>query len=152
MKSRVTYVTAQGLERLEEELHYLRTVKRAELAQQLADTIGDEEDNEYLLALDEQSFIEGRIQDLEALLANVQIIEPGNSNGNVQLGSRVLIREDGTPMESFTIVGSAEADPRHGLISNESPIGRALIGRSAGEVIDVETPGGNMKVKLVAIY
>ena len=76
MKAKVTYVTAQGLERLENELLYLRTVKRAEVAQHLGDTVGEEEDNEYLLALDEQAFVEGRIQEIVHLLANVQLIHP----------------------------------------------------------------------------
>lgn len=151
MRSTITYITSQGLERLENELHYLRTVKRAELAENLRDTLGDEEDNEYLLALDEQAFVEGRIQELELLLANVQLIEPGHSNGYVQMGSTVFIRENGTPMETFTIVGSAEADPQAGFISNESPLGRALIGHRAGEEVNVMTPGGQMKVHLVAV-
>lgn len=151
MTSKITYMTIQGLERLENELHYLRTVKRAELAENLRDTLGDEEDNEYLLALDEQAFVEGRIQDLELLLANVQLIEPGHSNGVVQMGSTVLIRENGTPLETFTIVGSAEANPQAGFISNESPLGRALIGHRAGEEIKVRTPEGEMQVHLVAV-
>ena len=103
MTSKITYMTFQGLERLENELHYLRTVKRAELAENLRDTLGDEEDNEYLLALDEQAFVEGRIQDLELLLANVQLIESGHSNGVVQMGSTVLIRENGTPFQRIVI-------------------------------------------------
>jgi transcription elongation factor GreA len=149
--AKVTYVTAQGLERLEDELHYLKTVRRVELAQLLADTMGDEEDNEHLLAQDEQAFVEGRIQELVNLLTNIQLIQPDNANGCVQMGSTVIIRENGTPIETYTIVGSAEANPREGLISNESPLGKALIGRKAGEDVEIMTPGGEIIVRLVAV-
>jgi transcription elongation factor GreA len=151
MKTKFTFVTAQGLKRLEEELHYLRTVKRAEIAQNLHDTVGDEEDNEYMLALDERSFIEGRIQEIERLLANVRVIGPGNSNGYVQMGSTVVVREDGTPIETYMIVGSPEANPREGFISDESPLGKALIGHRAGEDVEVDIPGGKMKYRLIAV-
>ena len=84
-------------------------------------------------------------------MANVRLIAPGNSNGYVQMGSTVVIRENGTPMENYTIVGSAEANPQEGLISNESPLGRVLISRRAGEEVDVKTPVGNKKIRLVAV-
>ena len=152
MKTKVTYVTAQGLERLETELHDLKTVKRTALAQLLCDTAGEEEDNEHLLALEEQAFVEGRIHELEILLANVKLIQPGSPDGCARMGSTIGIQENGTPIETYTIVGSAEANPKLGLISDESPIGRALIGRRAGEEVDIVTPGGKMKVRLVAVH
>jgi transcription elongation factor GreA len=151
MDHKITYVTAKGLERLENELLYLKTVKRAELAQHLRDTTGDEEDNEHLLALEEQAFVEGRIQELVHLLTNVQLIHPGSINGYAQMGRTVVIRENGTPLETYTIVGSAEANPKEGLISNESPLGKALIGRKAGEDVEIMTPGGEIIVRLVAV-
>jgi transcription elongation factor GreA len=151
MTPKVTYITSLGLERLENELYHLRTVKRAALAQHLGDTTGDEEDNEHLLALEEQSFVEGRIQEIERLLANFQLIKPGSTNGCAQMGSTVVIRENATPIETYTIVGSTEANPQEGLISNESPLGMVLIGHRAGEDVDVKTPGGNMKIHVVAV-
>ena len=151
MQSKCTKGTDQGLERLENELQNLRTVKRAEIAQNLHDTMGDEEDNEHFLALDEKYFVEGRSQEIEALLGNAKLIALGNLNGCVQLGSTIVIRENFMPMETYTIVGSAETNPQAGLISYESPLGRAHIGRRAGESIDVQVPEGKMKFHLVAV-
>ena len=151
MQSKGKNISAQGFEWFDNELHYLRTVKCAEIAQNFHDTMGDEEDNEQFLALDEKYFVEGRIQEIEILLANVQLIAPGSTNGCAQMGSTVVIRENGTPKETYTIVGSAEANPQEGLISYESPLGRALIGRRADESIDVQVPEGKMKIHLVAV-
>ena len=120
MQSKGTYITAQGFERFENELHYLRTVKRAEIAQNLLDTTVNEEDKEHFLALDEKHFVEGRIPELGAMLANAKLIALGNLNEWVQLGSTIVVRENFTPMETYKIVGSAEANPQECLISSES--------------------------------
>ena len=104
MQSNGTYITALGFEWFENELHYLRTVKRAEIAQNLHDTMGDEEDNEHFFALDEKYFIEGRIPELEAMLANAILIALGNLNEWVQLGSSIVVRENFTPMETYKLL------------------------------------------------
>ena len=114
--------------------------------------MGDCEDNEYLIALDEQAFVEGRIRQLENLLCNVKVIQPGqNHNGVVDLGSTVVIRDNNFETETYTIVGSAEADPQNGLISNVSPLGKALLGSKAGVDIQYKTPGGLLNFRVLAV-
>jgi transcription elongation factor GreA len=149
--AKVTYITPKGLSRLQNELEYLKTVKRSEIASYLQETSGDVEEPEYLFAQEEQSFVEGRIQELERLLANVQVIEPGEGSGFVEIGSTVVIKFDNTEAETYTIVGSAEADPALGLISNESPIGSALLGCQVGDEKGVNTPSGLMVYQVIAI-
>ena len=148
----VTYITSKGLEKLEAELTYLRTVKRKEIAQYLQETMGDSEDNEYLIALEEQAFVEGRIQQLENLLCNVQVIKPDQKNRSiVDLGSTVVIRDVNMELETYTIVGAAEADPQKGMISNVSPVGKALLGRKVGEDLEINTPAGLQHFRVLAI-
>ena len=119
----VNYVTPQGLAKLKAELEYFKTDKREEVARKLHDIEGDVEESDYLLALDERAFVEGRIRQIEILLGNVIIIEPHqHSNGIINLGSTVMIREENQDAETYTIVGAAEADPKDGHISNESPL------------------------------
>ena len=148
---KVTYITPKGLTRLIDELDTLRTIKRKEIVRQLQETMGEAEETEYLIALQEQSFIEGRIRDLELLLANYQVIEPGHSDGAVQLGNTVLIREEGSDIETYTIVGTAEANPGAGFISNESPLGRSLLDSRVGDDVEINAPGGTLKFRVVAI-
>ena len=149
---KVTYITPKGLQKLEAELLYLRTEKRREIANFLQETLGDVEDNEYLIAVEEQAFVEGRISQLEDLLTNVKIIEPGQkSMGVVELGSTVVIREGDIDAETFTIVGAAEADPQAGLISNESPLGKALMGSKVGNEVEIKAPVGLLKFRVLAI-
>jgi transcription elongation factor GreA len=149
---KITYVTPKGLEKLEAELLYLRTEKRREIAHYLQDTMGDVEDSEYLIAMEEQAFVEGRISQLEDLLSNIKVIEPGqNSTGVVDLGSTAVIREGDNDAETFTIVGAAEADPKKGLISNESPLGKALMGSKVGDEISFKAPAGTLKFRVLAI-
>ncbi len=148
---KVTFITAKGLAKLESELDHLRTFRRKEIAQQLQDTMGEAEEPEYLIALDEQAFNEGRIRELERLLANYQVIEPGHSNGLVQVGNTVVIRENGMEAETYTIVGTAETDPEKGFISNESPLGKALLGSRVGDDIEINAPGGLLKFRVVAV-
>ena len=149
---KVTYVTPKGLEKLEAELLYLRTEKRRQIADHLQETLGDVEDNEYLIAMEEQAFVEGRISQLEDLLANVKMIEPGQkSKGIVDLGSTVVVRESDRDAETFTVVGPAEADPLTGLISYESPLGKALMGSKVGDDIEFKAPDGILKFRVLAV-
>ena len=150
--NQLTYITPKGLEKLEAELAYLRKEKRKEIAQYLQDTMGDCEDNEYLIALDEQAFVEGRIRQLEKLLCNVKVIQPGQShNGMVDLGSTVVLRDENMGTETYTIVGSAEADRQNGMRSNVSPLGKALLGSKVGEEVEYKTPGGLLNFRVLAV-
>ena len=150
-----SYLTREGFEKSEQELEYLRTVKRKEVAQRLQDAMEDGElieNAEYEAAKNEQSFTEGRIKELEILLAIAHIIgEEANIHGVVKVGSNVTIQEDGSEPETYMIVGPAEADPLDKRISNESPIGRALINHKIGDKVKVETPGGAFCVEILAI-
>ncbi len=149
-----SYLTRQGYQKLQEELEHLRTVKRQEVAQRLHEAMeGGEliEDAEYEAAKNEQAFVEGRIQELEILLANARVIEDGVKSDVVQIATTVSIQEEGYDPEIFTIVGPAEANPREGRISNESPIGRALMGHRAGEVVTVDAPDGSFTVRIIKV-
>jgi transcription elongation factor GreA len=149
-----TYVTQEGLKKLEEELDYLRRVKRQEVAQRLHEAMEDGElieNAEYEAAKNEQAFVEGRILELEHMLAQAQVIEPGRSTGVVGIGSTVVIQEDANPAETYTIVGAAEANPREGLISNESPIGQALLDRKVGDDVEVRAPAGTIQLRIIKI-
>jgi transcription elongation factor GreA len=149
-------MTKAGKEKLEQELEYLKTVKRKEVVEriQIARSFGDlSENSEYDAAKDEQAFVESRIQMLENMIRNAKIIEEDlEKTDTVSLGRTVTFIElpDGEE-ESYTIVGSAEADPFEGKISNDSPIAKSLIGRRVGEEVTVHTPGGDMVVKIVAV-
>jgi transcription elongation factor GreA len=151
------FLTREGFQKLQEELEYLRTVKRQEVAERLHEAMeGGEliENAEYEAAKNEQAFVEGRIQELEALLANARVIEENEKEkaGIIQIGSKVTIKEEGFDAETYTIVGAAEANPREGKISNESPIGKAILGHRAGDEVQVETPGGTYKVRIIKVH
>lgn len=149
-----TFLTREGLKKLQAELHRLCSEGRRHAAQRIkeAKALGDvRESGEYEDAKVHQAFIEGRIRELELLLADVQIIEEGNGGGVVALGSQVRVRDDEGYEEMWTIVGSAEADPRNGRISNESPVGQALIGRQPGEAVEVQTPAGLTRLEILEI-
>jgi transcription elongation factor GreA len=148
MSDQAQYLTPQGLLELEARLEYLRTQRRAEVASRLHQALeeGGElvENAEYEDAKNEQAFVEGEIIRLETILSNAHIIE-GGSKDNVSLGSKVKIQEKGRKdIETYQIVGAAEANPREGKISNESPMGRALLGRKNGEKFTVHTPDGEI--------
>jgi transcription elongation factor GreA len=150
------FLTKEGYQKLQEELDHLRTTKRQEVANRLHEAMeGGEliENAEYEAAKNEQAFVEGRIQELEMLLATAKIIEEnGKKKGDmVQLGSKVTIKEGSFEPETFTIVGVAEANPRQGKISNESPIGKSILNRKVGETVKVETPGGTYNVKILKV-
>jgi len=148
------YLTPEGLRKLQEELDYLCNVRRPEIAQQIHDAKaeGDVMENAgYDEAKNEQAFVEGRILTLQAMLRRAVLIESSSSE-YVTLGSRVTIRERGSDeLETYLIVGSAEADPSDGRISNVSPIGQALMGHAVGDVVTVDTPGGELVVEIVSI-
>jgi transcription elongation factor GreA len=152
MNTKPVYLTAQGLEKLKAELNELITVDRPRVAARIheAKLDGDLSENaEYEDAKQEQSFLEGRIATLEAQLRNAAVIEKTNGD-SVSLGSKVVIKgSDGE--ETFTIVGAAEAAPREGRISNESPVGAALMGRKKGEKVTVNAPSGPIEYTLVRI-
>ena len=151
------FLTKEGFQKLQEELDQLRTVKRQEVADRLHEAMeGGEliENAEYEAAKNEQAFVEGRIQELEMLLATARVIEDEERNhrdGQVAVGSTVTIQEQGFEAETYTIVGAAEANPREGKISNESPIGAALLGKRPKQKATVQTPSGVMKLTIVKI-
>jgi transcription elongation factor GreA len=151
-----SFLTRQGYQKLQEELEYLRTIKRQEVAQRLHEAVegsgdlGVDLDAEYEAAKNEQAFVEGRIQELEMLLANAHVIEDTGSMEVVQVGATVTIQvtDNGNESEVYTIVGPAEANPREGRISNESPLGRSLMDHRAGDVVRVDAPGGSFTVRI----
>jgi transcription elongation factor GreA len=150
------FLTKEGFEKLQDELDYLRTVKRQEVADRLHEAMeGGEliENAEYEAAKNEQAFVEGRIQELEILLATARVIEEDKRRkaDTIQVGSTVTIQEDGYEEETYTIVGAAEANPREGKISNESPIGKAILNHRPGDEVQVETPDGAYSVRIVKI-
>ncbi|MCM3002584.1 transcription elongation factor GreA [Priestia koreensis] len=149
-------MTKEGKEKLEQELEYLKSVKRKEVVERIktARGFGDlSENSEYDAAKDEQAFVEARIATLENMIRNAKIIEEDAENSSVvSLGKSVTFVElpDGDE-ETYTIVGSAEADPFEGKISNDSPIAKSLMGKQIGDEVVVQTPGGEMSVKIVTI-
>jgi transcription elongation factor GreA len=154
MANQETFLTPEGHQKLEEELSFLTTVRRAEVAAAIheAKMDGDVSENAgYEEAKRQQAFVEGRIMTIQAMLESAVLIEASGPSDEVILGSRVTVVEDGLEPESYTIVGSAEADPGAGRISNESPLGKALIGHKAGEKVTFETPGGSVEVEILSI-
>lgn len=148
------FLTLEGLKNLEQELDYLKSVKRREVAERIKQAIefGDiSENSEYDDAKNEQAFIEGKIMELEKKLRNARIIEEVDTD-KVSLGSTVIIKdlEFGDIFE-YTIVGSTEADPSANRISNESPVGEALMGKLVGSVIEVNVPAGILKYELIGL-
>lgn len=149
-------MTKEGKLKLEQELENLKTVKRKEVVERIkiARSFGDlSENSEYDSAKEEQAFVEGRITTLENMIRNAKIIEESELDSDtVSLGKTVTFVElpDGDE-ETYSIVGSAEADPFEGKISNDSPIAKSLIGKSVGDEVTVQTPGGEMNVRIVTI-
>ena len=153
MNNKPTYISKEGLDRLRAELEEIVTLRRPEIAQRIHDAKehGDLTENaEYEDAKNEQAFVEGRVAQLESMIKNATLIDEHHSNDHVQIGSTVKVSgPDGS--ESFTIVGSAEAKPTEGRISNESPVGRALLGHKKGESVMVAVPAGDFSYKIVGI-
>ncbi len=149
-----TYLTPEGKLKLEQELDYLKTTKRQELAERLNFAIkqGDLSENaDYSAAKEDQAFLEGRIRTIENMLRHVTLIEE-QTGGEVRIGSRIRVQEIGVDEdEAFSMVGAAEANPLQGKISNESPLGKALLGKHVGDQVEVDAPGGKITFKIVAI-
>ena len=156
MSESPVYLTQSGLDALQEELDYLVGERRQQIAQQIAEAKaeGDLRENAgYDEAKNAQAFVEGRIRELKVKIHNAQIIDETETPDDlVALGRSVVVRENGYDDEEiYTIVGSTETDPSNGRISNESPIGKALIGRSAGDVVRVEAPAGEIEFQIVRV-
>ena len=156
MSESPVYLTQSGLNALQEELAYLVSERRQQIAQQIAEAKaeGDLRENAgYDEAKNAQAFVEGRIRELKVKIHNAQIIDDTQTpDDQVALGRSVVVRENGYGDEEiYTIVGSTETDPSNGRISNESPIGKALIGRTAGDVVRVEAPAGEIEFEIVRV-
>lgn len=155
MNEKQVMLTREGLHKLEQELDHLRTVKRKEVAERIkqAAEFGDiTENSEYDEAKNEQAFVEGRIQTLERMLRNASIIEEDGHSDAVFLGSKVKVRDVDTGEEMvYTIVGSAEANPNENRISNESPVGQALMGKKVDSEVLVQAPAGQIKYHVMDI-
>lgn len=152
-----SFLTPSGYQKLQDELEQLKTVKRQEVAARLREAMEDggdmgvDLDAEYEAAKNEQAFVEGRIQELEILLANASVIENSGKREVVDVGATVTIKEGRNKPEVYTVVGRAEANPREGRISNESPLGQAIMDHRAGDKVDVEAPGGSFTVQIVKV-
>jgi transcription elongation factor GreA len=154
MTNQETFLTPEGHKKLEEELDHLKTVRRPEVAQAIheAKMDGDVSENAgYEEAKRQQAFLEGRIMTVDAMLKNAVIIKSNGPSDTVILGSQVTVVEEGLDPETYTIVGSAEANPGDGRISNESPLGKALMSHRVGAKVAFETPGGQVEMELLRI-
>lgn len=152
----VSFLTSEGYQKLQEELEFLRTTKREQIADRLHEAIegGELLDNAELeAAKNEQAFVEGRIKELEILLATACVVDEKDVDKEViQVGNRVTLQEEGSrEKEEYEIVGAAEADPKVGKISNESPVGKALLGKRVGDKVQVEAPGGSYTIKVLKV-
>jgi transcription elongation factor GreA len=150
-----SFLTREGYRKLQDELEFLRTHKRQEIANRLHEAMeGGEliENAEYEAAKNEQAFVEGRIKELEVLLATARVIDEAPPAAEmVQIGSTVTIQEEGNEKEVYTIVGAAEANPSAGRISNESPLGRALLNRKVNDSVQVDAPAGTFVVRILKV-
>ena len=151
----VTYVTKDGLKKLKEELEYLKNTRRREVSARLKEAIsfGDlSENSEYEEAKNEQAFVEGRIVELEEKIKNAKVISDKHSTQVVTLGTKVKIRNlDSRSDDEYTIVGTTESDPLNFMLSNESPIGSALLGTQVGDKIEIQVPAGKVRYKVLSI-
>ena len=150
-----SYLTPEGKAKVQAELDDLVNVKRPALAVRLRDAIqqGDLSENaDYHVAKEDQAFLEGKILELQAILRNAVIIQDASPNGVVKMGSKVTVQEDGEDSpETYILMGAKEANPREGKISNDSPIGGALLGHKVGETVRAKTPAGEIKFKILKI-
>ncbi len=155
MDAKETLLTPEGLRKLEEELEFLKAVKRKEVAERIKQSkeFGDlMENSEYEDAKNEQAFVEGRILTVEGMLRNAKVIDNHDIRSDVvTIGSTVRLEDEAGEELTYTIVGSPEADPLHDRISNESPVGRALLGKRRGQTVRVKAPGGTVRYTVKAI-
>jgi transcription elongation factor GreA len=150
--SRPVYVTHKGLDELEEELKFLKQVKQPEIIERLHDAKGGgdwKDSTENMLIEEELMFVDGRIQELQNMLRDAQLIEADQDAGIINIGDMVVIQADNEQPEEYTIIGVAEADPAKGLISNESPLGQALLGHKVGDQVIVKAPVGEIRYRIV---
>jgi transcription elongation factor GreA len=148
------YLTPEGAKKLKGELADLKGPQRKALAKRLRDAIqmGDLSENaDYHKAKEDQAFLEGRIQELEYVLSNAEVVENKGKRDEVKVGLKVTVQEEGFDPEVYYMVGAKEADSRNNKISNESPIGKALMGHKVGDTVVAETPGGKLKFKILKI-
>ena len=154
-KKQEYYLTEEGRAKLQIELEELKGPRRTELAKRLREAIqqGDLSENaDYAKAKEDQSFMEGSIQELEMLLSRAVIISKDeNKGGVIGVGSTITIEEEGREATKYYLVGAQEANPREGKISNESPIGQALLGHKEGDLVEAETPAGILKFKIISV-
>jgi transcription elongation factor GreA len=154
MPSKPVPLTKEGLDKLQKELDFLLTTRRAEVAQRIHDAkelVGAQNTPEYEDARNEQAFVEGRILTLENIIQNAEVIEEAHDHQKVSLGSTVTIVNHKGDRDHYTIVGSAEADPKEKRISNESPVGIALLGKGVGDKVEVNAPAGTLRWTIVEI-
>ena len=154
MLDKPVYVTPKGKADLEQELDHLRNVERPKIIERLREVKsgGDwMENTEQMMFEDELAFVDRRIQELEDMLADAEIIKPDQDNSIVNIGDTVVIQDEYGEIETYTIVGVAEADPTEGFISHESPLGRALLKQPVGREVVVEAPAGEMKFRIIAV-
>ena len=149
-------ITREGLARIEEELAQLQNVRRPEIAEkirQAKELLSTPNDAEYEDAKNEQAMVEGRIQQLQSLIQNAEIIDEDGAHKSkqVMLGSTVKVKGSDGKAQEYTIVGPAEADPREGKISHESPVGRALIGKKVNDEVQVNAPRGLVTLKITKV-
>ncbi|MDD5039854.1 MAG: transcription elongation factor GreA [Patescibacteria group bacterium] len=153
MKDQNTFITEQGLKKLKQELQILKGDKRKEISERIqqAKELGDLSENaEYVDAKNEQAFIEGRVQEIDNILRHATIIKQNKNNNIISVGSKIKIK-DALETKEYFIVGSSEADPSKGKISNESPIGQAFLGKKVGDIIEIRVPQGSKKFEIIAI-
>ncbi len=155
MNTKPSYLTPAGAEKLRAELENLKGPAREALSERLRNAIsqGDLSENaDYIKAKEDQGFLEGRITELTQILSNVVLIEENSApKEQVEIGCKVTIQEDTYPPETYFLVGPQEADPVKGRISHKSPIGEALLGHKAGEIVSAQTPVGEVKLKIIKI-
>lgn len=147
-------VTAEGLEKLKAELVHMKDVRRKEVADRLKDAIsyGDlSENSEYQEAKEEQAFLEGKIIELEKQIKNAKVSTSSGKKSGIHLGTKVMLESDGEDLGEFLIVGATEADPFNNKISNESPVGSALLGKKKGDTVLVESPKGTTKYTIQGV-
>lgn len=154
MNQKKILITKDGLVKLQSELEHLVSVRREEVASAIkrAREMGGTENNaEYEDAKNDQAFVEGRILTLENIVKHAEVIEAPAQPGTVELGDKVLIQNHDGKIDQFSIVGSAESNPAEGKISNESPVGQALLGKKVGDKVEVATPAGKIKLMILEV-
>ena len=154
MENKEIYLTPEGARKLQEELKELTGPRRVDLAKRLRNAIsmGDLKENaDYIIAKEDQAFLEGKITELQQILKIAIIVEGNGDNEQVNIGSTVIVIIDGEAPQTYKLVGIKEADPRNGKISNESPIGSSLMGKRVGDIATAETPGGDLVMEVKEI-